>query len=62
VAIFSSNDDYSGNYLTNPMVPSAFTNVLHGDVILKKHVIVGSGSVILPNLTIEEGVSIGALT
>ncbi|RTE65233.1 acyltransferase [Amphritea opalescens] len=62
VSVYSSNDDYSGATLTNPMVPSEFKNVQSADVELKKHVIVGSGSVILPGVTLHEGVAIGALS
>jgi len=62
VAIYSSNDDYSGEFMTNPMVPSEFTNVAHAPVKIGKHVIVGSGSVILPGVTLEEGVAVGALS
>ncbi|WP_313950211.1 acyltransferase [Accumulibacter sp.] len=62
VAIYSSSDDYSGAAMTNPTVPSEYTNVTHADVFLGKHVIVGSGSVILPGVTLEEGVAIGALS
>lgn len=62
VAIYSSNDDYSGQFMTNPMVPSQYTNVTSSDVIIGKHVIVGSGSVILPGVTLERGVAIGALS
>jgi dTDP-4-amino-4,6-dideoxy-D-glucose acyltransferase len=62
VAIYSSSDDYSGTFMTNPTVPSEFTNVNHADVYLGKHVIVGSGSVILPGVTLEDGVAIGALS
>ena len=62
VSIYSSNDDYSGAALTNPMVPSEFTDVKNSDVVLEKHVIVGSGSVILPGVTLKEGVAIGALS
>ena len=61
VAIYSSNDDYSGVTMTNPTVPSEYTGVTHADVFLDKHVIVGSGSVILPGVTLEEGVAVGAL-
>jgi dTDP-4-amino-4,6-dideoxy-D-glucose acyltransferase len=61
VAIYSSSDDYSGGFLTNPTIDSQFTNVEHAPVTLNQHVIVGSGSVILPNVTIAEGVAIGAL-
>jgi galactoside O-acetyltransferase len=62
VSIYSSNDDYSGVTMTNPTVPSEYTNVTHADVFLGKHVIVGSGSVILPGVTLEEGVAVGALS
>ncbi|MBH0025403.1 acyltransferase [Pseudoalteromonas sp. SWN29] len=61
VAIYSSSDDYSGEYLTNPTINSQFTNVEHGPVTLNKHVIIGCGSVVLPNVNIAEGVAIGAL-
>lgn len=60
VAVYSSNDDYSGNYMTNPMVPSGFTNVQSEDVIIRKHVIIGSGAVILPGSILEIGSAIGA--
>jgi dTDP-4-amino-4,6-dideoxy-D-glucose acyltransferase len=62
VSIYSSNDDYSGATMTNPTVPSEYTGVTHADVYLGKHVIVGSGSVILPGVTLEEGVAVGALS
>jgi galactoside O-acetyltransferase len=48
--------------MTNPMVPPEFTAVTKADVFLGRHVIVGSGSVILPGVTLEDGVAIGALS
>ena len=62
VSIYSSSDDYSGVAMTNPTLPSQFTAVTHADVFFGKHVIVGCGSVILPGVTLEEGVAIGALS
>lgn len=62
VAIYSSSDDYSGATMTNPTVPIEYTGVIHKDVYLGKHVIVGSGSVILPGVRIEEGAAVGALS
>lgn len=62
VSIYSSSDDYSGEKMTNPTVPSEYTGVIHADVHLGKHVIVGCGSVILPGVTLEEGVAVGALS
>ena len=62
VSIYSSNDDYSGNFLTNPTVPADYTNVNKADVVLGKHVIIGSGSVVLPGVTLHDGVAIGSLS
>ena len=62
VAIYSSNDDYSGDFMTNPMVPAELTHVTHAAVSVGKHVIIGSGSVVLPGVILEEGVAIGALS
>lgn len=61
-SIYSSSDDYSGRFMTNPMVPEELTNVTHAPVILGKHVIIGCGSVILPGVTLEDGVAIGAMS
>lgn len=62
VTIYSSNDDYSGAMMSNPMVPEEYKNVTHADVMLGKHVIVGSGTVILPGVVIGDGCAIGALS
>ncbi len=62
VAIYSSNDDYSGASMTNPTIPAEFTNVTHADVSIGRHVIIGAGSVVLPGVEIEEGVAVGALS
>ena len=62
VSIYSSSDDYTGLAMTNPMVSEKFKKVNNGDVILGKHTIIGSGSVILPNVTIGDGCAVGALT
>ncbi|ENO77391.1 acetyltransferase [Thauera sp. 27] len=62
VSIYSSNDDYSGAFLTGPTVPSEFTNVKHADVFIGRHVIIGAGSVVLPGVVLEDGVAIGALS
>lgn len=62
VSVFSSNDDYSGGSMVNPTVPEAFTNVTYGPVVLGKHTVIGTGSVILPNVTLAIGCAVGALT
>lgn len=62
VAIYSSSDDYSGASMTNPCVPKKFTDVHSGKVILEKHVIVGVGSAILPDVTIGYGSAVAAFS
>ncbi|MDR4461409.1 MAG: acyltransferase [Nitrospirales bacterium] len=60
VKIFTRTDDFSGKYLTNPTVPKKYTGVTNGRVTLSKHVLVGASTVVLPNIIIGEGSSIGA--
>lgn len=51
-AVYAVSDDYSGEFLTNPTIPSKYRNVFGGRVILKKHSLIGSGCTILPNIKI----------
>jgi galactoside O-acetyltransferase len=61
-SIYSSNDDYSGAHMTNPTVAPEFTGVAHAPVTVGRHVIIGAGSVLLPGVTLEDGVAVGALS
>lgn len=58
--IYSAMDDFSGDYLIGPIHPEDYTNVTGGTVIVKRFSQIGCNSVIFPNLTIEEGVVVGA--
>lgn len=60
--VFSASDDFSGNYLISPMAPEQYTNVTGGKVTIKRFVQVGAGTIILPCVTIHEGVAVGALS
>lgn len=62
VSVYSSSDDYSGAAMTNPTVPAEFTNVHHAEVKIGRHVIIGAGSIVLPGVTLEQGVAVGALS
>jgi len=62
VKIFTGSDDYSGNKLTNPTVDRKYIGGSTGEVVLGRHVIIGSNSVILPGVRIGEGSSVGALS
>ena len=61
-AVYAASDDYSGEFLTNPTVSDEYRNIISGMVTLKKHVIIGSGCTILPNITIGEGTSVGSMS
>ena len=62
IEIFAVSDDFGGGSMTNPTVPDEYKNLLEAEVILKKHVVVGACSVILPGVTLEEGTVVGALS
>ena len=62
VKIYTKSDDYSGKFLTNPTVPKEYTSKKTGSVILGKHAVIGSNSVVLPGVTIGEGAAVGALS
>lgn len=62
VVIFTASDDYSGGYMTNPTIPERFRNVTTADVVVKKHSIIGSGSVVMPGVTLGVACSVGALS
>ena len=62
VRIFSGSDDYTGKHLTNSTVPQKYLGVKIAPVTLGRHVIVGSGTVILPGVIIGDGSSVGAMS
>jgi acetyltransferase-like isoleucine patch superfamily enzyme len=62
VSVFSSSEDYSGEFLTNPTIDKEYRKLIIGDVRIGKHVVVGTGSTILPNVNIGDFSSIGAMS
>jgi len=60
--VFSASDDFSGNYLIGPMINKSKTNITGGKVIIKKYSQIGVCSTILPAVTINEGVAVGAMS
>lgn len=61
-AVYAITDDYSGEAMTNPTVPDEYRKVTGERVTIGKHVIVGTGSTILPGVNIGEGGSFGAMS
>ncbi len=60
--LFSAIDDFSGDYMISPMAPDEFTNVTGGKILIKRYAQIGAGTVIMPNLTINEGVAVGSMS
>jgi galactoside O-acetyltransferase len=60
--IYGGSDNYSGQFLTNPCVPSHTRQITSAKVHLKEHAVVGASSVILPGITIGLGSAVGAMS
>lgn len=61
-AVYALTDDYSGEFMTNPMIPEKYLGTVQSPVYIGKHCIVGTGSTVLPGVRIEEGCSVGAMS
>jgi len=60
VRVYSGNENYMGGCLTNPAVPAPYRVPVRSFVHIKKHAIIGANAVLLPGVTIGEGVIVGA--
>ena len=58
--IVTGTDDFKDGGFGNSTVSNEFRNVTTGKVQIEKFAIIGGNSVILPNVTIGEGASVGA--
>ncbi|SHK86674.1 galactoside O-acetyltransferase/dTDP-4-amino-4,6-dideoxygalactose transaminase [Marinobacter antarcticus] len=61
VKIFAQSDDYSGETMIGPLVPSKYKRERFASVLLERQVIVGTNAVIFPGVTVAEGCAIGAM-
>ena len=58
--IITGSDDFSGESLTNLTIPKKFRNITLGRIIIKKHALLGSNVIVMPNVRIGEGCIVGA--
>lgn len=58
--VYSAMDDFSGEYLMGPVHPEGTTNVTGGKVLIKRYTQIGAHCLVFPNVTIGEGVAVGA--
>jgi acetyltransferase-like isoleucine patch superfamily enzyme len=62
VQIFTQSDDYSGRSMVNSTIPSRYKKEYKKEVVLKRHSIVGGGSIIMPGVVLAEGTAVGAMS
>jgi galactoside O-acetyltransferase len=61
-SVFSSTDDFTNLYFTNPTVDISQRNVFTKDVEIGVNAVIGAGSVVLPGVKVGEGSSVGAMS
>lgn len=62
VSIYSTSDDYSGEVMTGPLVRQEYIHDIGKTIIIENHVIIGTGSVLLPGAFLRQGVAVGAMS
>lgn len=58
--ILSCGDDFSGDWMTNPTVPAKYRRSDSAPIYIGRHVVIGSGAIVLPGTTIGDGHIVGA--
>ena len=58
--VFTQSDDYSGQTLTNPTIPTKYKSETKKSISIGRHCIIGTGSLIFPGVNLAEGTAIGA--
>lgn len=60
--VYSITDDYSGQVMTNPLIPDKYKNVISEEVIIERHALIGASCVVLPGVVLKEGSAFGAMS
>lgn len=61
--VICGSDSYLGDGLTNPTVPAEYqAAVAIGSVVLEKHAVLGTNTVVHPNIVIGEGAAVGSMS
>ena len=61
VKVFAQSDDYSGETMTNSLIPKNYKNEILQSVYLHDQCIVGAGATILPGVCLTQGCAVGAM-
>lgn len=62
VRVFAQSDDYTGASMTNSLIPKKFKKEIFGKVHIQCQSIIGTGSCVMPGVTVAEGCAIGAMS
>lgn len=60
--LFSTSDDFGGDYLIGPVYPKSKTNVTSEKITLEKFTQLGANCVVMPGVIIREGAIAGAMS
>lgn len=60
--LLAVSDDYSGDYFANAVLDNKKRNVMKSKITIKQYSVIGTGSTILPGVTINEGCAVGAMS
>jgi acetyltransferase-like isoleucine patch superfamily enzyme len=60
--LFSTTDDFAGDFLTGPTIGADLTNVIATRVRFGEHAVSGANSVVMPGGELGEGAILGALS
>ncbi len=60
--LFSASDDFSGEHMISPMAPEEYTKLTTGKILIKRFSQIGAGTIVSPNVTVSEGVAVGAMS
>lgn len=58
--ILTGTDDFLGEGLTGPTIPARFRKVHRGQVVIEPHAVIGANVVVLPDVVIGQGATVGA--
>lgn len=62
VYVFTQSDDYSGETMTNSLIPAEFKNERKAPVLIQSQSILGARAMVFPGCTISTGCAIGAMS
>ena len=60
--LLAISDDFSGNYFANAVLDIKKRNVIKSKITIKRYSTIGTGTIILPGVTVNEGCAIGAMS